>query len=77
LRQDLSLLEAAIGSRWATLLGAREVSEFLRELRQHREAEDTQELRAMLTMVIERVVAVDETVTVSCRPEAEPWFRSP
>jgi DNA invertase Pin-like site-specific DNA recombinase len=77
LRQDLMLLEAAIGSRRATFLDAREVATLLGELRQHREAEDTQELRAVLRMIIDRIVIDGEAVTVHYRPEAEPWFRTP
>jgi hypothetical protein len=76
LRQDLFLLEAAIGSRRATFLGAREVAEFLGELRQHREAKGTHELRGVLRMIIDRIVVDLEAVTVQNRPEAEPWSRT-
>jgi hypothetical protein len=76
LRQDQVLLEAAIGSRRATFLGAREVAELLGELRQQQESENTQESRAMLKMICERVVVGGEIVTVHCRPEAELWFRT-
>jgi site-specific DNA recombinase len=77
LRQDLLLLEAAIGSRRATFLEAREVAELLGELRQRRETDETQELRAVLRMIIDRIVIDGEAVTVHYRPEAEPWFRTP
>jgi hypothetical protein len=68
------LREAAIGSRRATFLEAREVVALLGELRQHRQAEDVQELRAVLRLVIERITVDGAAVTVHYRPEARPWF---
>jgi hypothetical protein len=53
------------------------VATLLGELRQHREAEDTQELRAVLRMIIDHITIDGESVTVHYRPEAEPWFRTP
>jgi hypothetical protein len=57
------------------LLEEREVAELLGELRQRREAEDTQELRSVLRMIIDQIVLDGEAVTVHYRPEAEVWFR--
>jgi hypothetical protein len=74
MRQDLLLLEAAIGSRRTAMLDASEVATLLGALRQHRDAEDAQELRAVLKMIIERVQVDGETVQVEYRAEARPWF---
>ena len=73
---DLVLPEAAVGCGRATFLGAREGAELRSGLRQHREAQDSAESRAMLKMIIVRVVADDETAVVHYRPEAEPWVRT-
>jgi DNA invertase Pin-like site-specific DNA recombinase len=74
LRADLALVEAEIAARRPVLLTAQEVANLLGELRQHREAEDILELRAILRLVIESVTVDGESYQVHYRPEAQPWF---
>jgi hypothetical protein len=74
LRGDLALVEAEIAARRPVLLTAQEIADLLGELRQHREAEDTLELRAILRLVIECVTVDGESHQVHYRPEARPWF---
>ncbi len=76
LRQDLLLLEAAIGNRRSSFLDLKEIAALLSELRRQRAADDTQQLRAVLKEIIDRVVVDGESVTVHYRPEAEPWFKT-
>ena len=70
-------MEAVSARRNATFLEVPEIAELLGEQRPHREAEDAQELRAVLRLVIERITVDGDLVTVHYRPEAEPWFRAP
>jgi hypothetical protein len=72
-----ALTDVVSARRNATFLEVREIAELLGEQRPHREAEDAQELHAVLRLVIERITVDGEVVTVHCRPEAEPWFREP
>jgi len=74
LRADLSLVEAEIAARRPTVLTPQEVATLLDEIRQHREAEDTLELRAILRLVIERVTVDGQSYQVHYKPEARPWF---
>lgn len=74
LRGDLALVEAEIAARRPVLLTAQEVADLLGELRQHREAEDTLELRAILRLVIERITVDGQDYRIHFRPEAQPWF---
>ena len=74
LRNDLLLVEAEIAARRPTVLTPQEVTTLLDEIRQHREAEDILELRAILRLVIERVTVDGQSFQVHYRPEAQPWF---
>lgn len=74
LRGDLALVEADIAARRPTVLTSQEVADLLGEIRQHREAEDTLELRAILRLVIERVTVDGESYQVHYRPEVRPYF---
>jgi len=74
LRNDLLLVEAEIAARRPTVLTPQEVTTLLGEIRQHRKAEDTLELRAILRLVIERVTVDGQSFQVHYRPEAQPWF---
>jgi DNA invertase Pin-like site-specific DNA recombinase len=74
LRADLALVEAEIRERRPTVLTPQEVADLLGEIRQHREAEDTLELRAILRLVIESVTVDGQDYRIHFRPEARPWF---
>ena len=74
LRGDLALVEAEIAARRTVLLTAQEVDDLLGEIRQHREAEDILELRAILRLVIERVTVDGKGYQVHYRPEVRPYF---
>jgi len=74
LRNDLLLVEAEIAARRPVLLTAQEVTALLGEIRQHREAEDVLELRAILRLVIERVTVDGEDQAIQYRPEIRPYF---
>jgi hypothetical protein len=74
LRNDLLLVEAEIAARRPTVLTPQEVATLLGEIRQHREAEDTLELRAILRLVIERMVVEGESYQICYRPEVRPYF---
>jgi hypothetical protein len=74
LRTDLLLVEAEIAARRPTVLTPQEVAALLGEIRQHREAEDVLELRAILRLVIERVTVDGQDYRIHYRPEARPWF---
>jgi hypothetical protein len=56
------------------VLTPQEVAALLGEIRQHREAEDVLELRAILRLVIERVTVDGQDYRIHYRPEARPWF---
>jgi DNA invertase Pin-like site-specific DNA recombinase len=74
LRADLALVEAEIAARRPTVLTPQEVATLLGEIRQHREAEDVLELRAILRLVIERVTVDGQDYRIYYKPEARPWF---
>ncbi|MBM3188088.1 MAG: hypothetical protein FJZ90_05125 [Chloroflexi bacterium] len=74
LRSDLALAEAALAARRPTVLTPKEVAALLGEIRQHREADDILELRAILRLVIERVTVEGQDYEMHYKPEARPWF---
>ncbi|MBM3190579.1 MAG: hypothetical protein FJZ90_17915 [Chloroflexi bacterium] len=74
LRADLALAEAEIAARRPTVLTPQEVTALLDEIRQHREAEDTLELRAILRLVVERITVDGQSFQIHYKPEARPWF---
>jgi DNA invertase Pin-like site-specific DNA recombinase len=74
LRGDVALVEAEIAASHPVLLTAQEVADLLGEIRQHREAEDTLELRTILRLVIERITVDGKSYQVHYRPEVRPYF---
>ena len=74
LRGDLQLLEAQQQARHSAVLSPAEVAGLLTDLRAHREAADTLELRAILRLVIDRIVVDGHTYRIEYHPAARPWF---
>jgi len=74
LRDELLLVEAEIRERRPTVLTPQEVVDLLDEIRRHREAEDVLELRAILRLVVDRVVVDGQDCRIRYKPEAQPWF---
>jgi hypothetical protein len=74
LRGDLALVEAELRAHRDTVLTPPEVIGLVEELRERREADDTVELRAILRLVIDRVVVDGPDHRIEYKPEARPWF---
>jgi len=74
LRADLALVKAEIAARRTTVLTPQEVGGLLGEIRKHVEAEDALELRAVLGLVIERVIVDGQRYQTHYRAEAQPYF---